>query len=78
MSEGELIQVSVSPSLLFWVFLTESSQSGRSTSQRNFQLNVEDNLELLGFALLRIVIGPENLRHPVNKSDSNLKPIATW
>ena len=30
------------------------------------------------FALLRSVIGLENLRHFLNQSDPNLKPIVTW
>lgn len=31
-----------------------------------------------GFALVCLKIGPENLRHPFNQSDSNLKLTAPW
>ena len=34
--------------------------------------------DCIGFALLRSVIGLENLRHPLNQSDAKLKPIVTW
>ena len=34
--------------------------------------------DCIGFALLRSVIGLENLRQPLNQSDTKLKPIATW
>ena len=30
------------------------------------------------FAFFRFMIGPENLHHFLNQSDSKLKPIATW
>ena len=33
---------------------------------------------IIGFALLRSVIGLENSRHPLSQSDAKLKPIATW
>ena len=33
---------------------------------------------VFGFALLRTVIGLENLRLFLNQSDAKLKPIATW
>ena len=39
---------------------------------------MESNLELPWFALLRYVIGAENLRHFLNQSDLKLKPIAIW
>lgn len=31
----------------------------------------------IGFALTRSVMGPENTYHPLNQSDTNLKPVAT-
>ena len=34
--------------------------------------------DCIDFALLRSVIGLENSRHPLNQSDGELKPIATW
>ena len=34
--------------------------------------------DCIGFALLRSVIGLENLRHSLDQSDAKLKPIATW
>ena len=34
--------------------------------------------DCIGFALLRSVIGLENLRHPLNQSDAKVKPITTW
>ena len=38
----------------------------------NFQLGFKGNQDLIGFALLRFVIAPENSRHPLNQSN------ATW
>ena len=35
-------------------------------------------LTIIGFALFRIVIGPETMRHCVNQSDAKLKLITTW
>ena len=40
-------------------------------------MRVENNPGLWFFALFRSVIGPENSRHSLNRSDVNLKPIAT-
>ena len=34
--------------------------------------------DCFGFASLSSVIGLESSRHPLNQSDSKLKPIATW
>ena len=34
--------------------------------------------DCIGFALLRSVIGLENSRHPLNQSNTKLKPFATW
>ena len=31
-----------------------------------------------GCTLLRSVIGPENLRHPLNQSEGKLKPTMGW
>ena len=35
-------------------------------------------LTIIGFALFRIVIGLETMRHCVNQSDAKLKLITTW
>ena len=32
----------------------------------------------MGFALIRFVIGAENLRHPLDQSEARLKSITTW
>ena len=45
--------------------------------QFHFTENIA-GVRLIGFALLRSVIGLENSRHPLNQSDAKLKPIATW
>ena len=34
--------------------------------------------DCFGFALFRYMIGPENLRHFLNQSDSKVWPVATW
>ena len=44
--------------------------------QSNFQASVESNPRL--YWLYFTVIGPENLRHPLNQSEAKLKPTMGW
>ena len=42
------------------------------------ELSVESNARLFWFYIIRSVIGLQNLRYPLNQSDTKLKPIMTW